>query len=101
MADNVGDIPLLWRAFGGLASVVGAGFLFLFGYTQRGKAALWAAVNANARAAADGRLEDSRLYATGDDVKELGERLEKNIQQSEARIMEAIRDRPPVRGAQR
>ena len=91
------DIALLWKALYGLASVVGTGFLFLFGYIQRGKAALWVAVNAQTKTQSDGRLEDARLYATKHDLDQLGERLDDSIQQSERRLLDAIRDRPPVR----
>lgn len=89
---NGGEISRLWQALGGLASLCGAGFLFLFAYVQHGKAGLWARVNQQA----DARVDDARLYATKHDVEALGERLDGAIQQSEGRIMAAIRDRGPV-----
>ena len=49
------ELALLWKALYALAGICGAGFLFLFAFIQRGKAALWASVNQQGRDAGDTR----------------------------------------------
>ena len=54
-------------------------------------------VNQQTDARAGDRVEAERRFATKDDLEKQSERLERHMADSEARILTAIRDRPPVR----
>jgi hypothetical protein len=104
MADgfHAGDAGWMQWALGGLALAVTtvAGWLFaaIAGVRREdaeGRKAIWERLNQRMDAAADDRLEDARLYRA--DLERLAERLDERLQQSEDRIMQAIRDRGPVK----
>src|SRR6266436_1740173 len=65
------ELALLWKALYALAGICGAGFLFLFAFIQRGKAALWASVNQQGRDAGDTREAAALRYATKHDLEQL------------------------------
>jgi hypothetical protein len=104
MADgfHAGDAGWMQWALGGLALAVTtvAGWLFaaIAGVRRedaQGRKALWERLNERLDAVAASRVEDARLYRA--DLEKLAERLDERIQQSEDRIMQAIRDRGPVK----
>lgn len=104
MADgfHAGDAGWMQWALGGLAlagaAVTGWLYAAIAGVRREdaaGRKALWERLNERIDAAAASRVEDARLYRA--DLEKLAERLDERIQQSEERIMQAIRDRGPVR----
>lgn len=106
MADGFhgGDAGWMQWALGGVAAagLTAVGWLYaaIAGVRREdraGRKAIWERLNQRTDAAAEDRLEDARLYATKGDLEALGSRVDDRIQQSEDRIMQAIRDRGPVR----
>jgi hypothetical protein len=106
MTDGVhgGDASWVQWALGGVASAgaVVCGWLYarIEGVRRedaRARAKLWDRLNKQSDDAGEARLDDARTYATGADLDKLEERLGERLSETETRIMDAIRDRPPVK----
>lgn len=107
MADGVhgGDAAswLQW-ALGGVTTAGTLMMGWLYARIERvrsedetGRKALWERLNKQGDAAAGARLDDARTYATKDDLEKLETSLGERLSETETRIMDAIRDRGPVR----
>lgn len=92
------DSQALWTVIGSLAALTGAAFLFLYGHAERGMGNLWKKLGELGRASSGHELQVAREYATKADLRDLGHELRSTMQQSEQRVVNAIRDRAPVKG---
>jgi hypothetical protein len=93
-----GDVSLLWKVLYALGALSAAGFGLLWHDAKRGRKAIWDELHKQIDDRGEDRVAAERRFASKDDLDKLGERIDRSIEKSEERIMQAIRDRGPVKG---